>query len=133
MKKIDLARDAAVRTVHRVLREGAYSNIALKEELDKDRLERVDKALVTEIVNGTLRNLTRIDWIISRFIKMKSIDPWIEDIIRCGIYQILFLDRIPDSAVCNESAELARKYGNEGTVRLVNGVLRNISRNNFLD
>jgi len=129
MKKIDLARDAAVRTVHRVLREGAYSNIALKEELDKDRLERVDKALVTEIVNGTLRNLTRIDWIISRFIKMKSIDPWIEDIIRCGIYQILFLDRIPDSAVCNESAELARKYGNEGTVRLVNGVLRNISRN----
>ncbi|HRU42606.1 MAG TPA: transcription antitermination factor NusB, partial [Candidatus Diapherotrites archaeon] len=75
MKKIDLARDAAVRTVHRVLREGAYSNIALKEELDKDRLERVDKALVTEIVNGTLRNLTRIDWIISRFIKMKSIDP----------------------------------------------------------
>ena len=128
MKKIDLARNAAVRIVYRVLREGAYSNIALKEELDKGKLERLDKALVTEIVNGTLRNLTRIDWITTRFIKAKRIDPWIEDIIRCGIYQILFLDRVPDSAVCNESAELARKHGHEGAVRFVNGVLRNISR-----
>ncbi|TAH60801.1 MAG: 16S rRNA (cytosine(967)-C(5))-methyltransferase RsmB [Methanosarcina mazei] len=128
MKRIDLARDAAVRTVYRVLREGAYSNIALKEELDKDGLGRLDKAFVTEIVNGTLRNLTRIDWIMSLFIKTKKIEPWIEDIIRCGIYQIMFLDRVPDSAVCNESAELARKHGHEGTVKFVNGVLRNVSR-----
>jgi len=129
MKKIDLARDAAVRIVYKVLREGAYSNIAIKQELDKGSLARLDKALVTEIVNGTLRNLTRIDWIKSRFVKKNKIEPWIEDIIRCGIYQLLFLDRVPDSAVCNESAELARKHSHEGTVRFVNGVLRNISRN----
>jgi 16S rRNA (cytosine967-C5)-methyltransferase len=129
MKNIDQARDAAVRTVYRVLREGAYSNIAVREELDKDGLGRLDKAFITEIVNGTLRNLTRIDWIMSRFIKTKKIEPWIEDIIRCGIYQIIFLDRVPDSAVCNESAELARSRGHEGAVKFVNGVLRNISRN----
>lgn len=129
MKKIDLARDAAVRIVYRVLREGGYSNIAVKQELDYGSLGRLDKALVTEIVNGTLRNLTRIDWIKSRFIKKSNIEPWIEDIIRCGIYQIIFLDRVPDSAVCNESAELARKHGHEGAVKFVNGVLRNISRN----
>jgi 16S rRNA (cytosine967-C5)-methyltransferase len=129
MKKIDMARDAAVRTVHRVLREGAYSNIAIKQELDKGSLTKLDKALVTEIVNGTLRNLTRIDWIISQFVKKSKIEPWIEDIIRCGIYQLLFLEKVPDSAVCNESAELARKHGHEGTVKFVNGVLRNISRN----
>ena len=129
MKNIDLARDAAVRIVYKVLREGAYSNIAVKQELDENGLGRLDKALVTEIVNGTLRNLTRIDWIKSQFIKKNKIEPWIEDIIRCGIYQLLFLDRVPDSAVCNESAELARKHGHEGTVKFVNGVLRNISRN----
>lgn len=129
MKKIDLARDAAVKVVNRVLREGAYSNIALKQELDEGGLLRLDKALVTEIVNGTLRNLTRINWVKSQFIKKNKIEPYIEDIIRCGIYQLLFLDRVPDSAVCNESAELARKHGHEGTVKFVNGVLRNISRN----
>lgn len=129
MKKIDKARDAAVRVVYRVLREGAYSNVALKQELDAGGLLRLDKALVTEIVNGTLRNLTRIDWVKSHFIKKNKIEPWIEDIIRCGVYQLLFLDRVPDSAVCNESAELARKHGHEGTVKFVNGVLRNISRN----
>lgn len=129
MKKIDRARDAAVRIVYKVLREGAYSNIAVREELDRSGLGRLDKALVTEIVNGTLRNLTRIDWIKSQFIKKKRTEPWIEDIIRCGIYQLLFLDKVPDSAVCNESAELAREHGHEGTVKFVNGVLRNISRN----
>jgi len=129
MKKIDQARDAAVRIVYKVLREGAYSNIAIREVLDESGLFRLDKALVTEIVNGTLRNLTRIDWIKSQFIKKNKIEPWIEDIIRCGIYQLLFLTKIPDSAVCNESAELARKHGHEGTVKFVNGVLRNISRN----
>jgi 16S rRNA (cytosine967-C5)-methyltransferase len=129
MKKIDEARDAAVRIVHKVLREGAYSNIAVKQELDESKLGRLDKALVTEIVNGTLRNLTRIDWVKSQFAKKDKIEPWIEDIIRCGIYQIIFLDRVPDSAVCNESSELSRKHGHEGTVRFVNGVLRNISRN----
>lgn len=129
MKKIDLARDAAVSVIYRVLREGAYSNIAIKQELDKGGLLKLDKALVTEIVNGTLRNLTRIDWVKSQFVKKNKIEPWIEDIIRCGIYQLLFLDRVPDSAVCNESAELARKHGHEGTVKFVNGVLRNVSRN----
>ncbi len=129
MKSIDLARDAAVTIIYKVLREGAYSNIAIKQELDKSGLLKLDKALITEIVNGTLRNLTRIDWIKSQFVKKDKIEPWIEDILRCGIYQLLFLDRVPDSAVCNESAELARKHGHEGTVKFVNGVLRNISRN----
>lgn len=129
MKKTDPARDAAVKTVYRVLRGGGYSNIAVKQELDEGSLGRLDKALVTEIVNGTLRNLTRIDWIKSQFVKKNNIDPWTEDILRCGIYQIIFLDRVPDSAVCNESAELARSHGHEGTVKFVNGVLRNVSRN----
>ncbi len=129
MKNNCWAREEAVKIISRVVRENAYANIAAKQSLDQCTLSRVDKALVTEIVNGTLRNLGRIDWIKDQFARTKKLSPWVEDILRCGIYQLLFLERVPDSAVCNESAELARKHGHEGAVKFVNGVLRNISRN----
>ncbi len=128
MNKIVNAREAAMVIVNKVLRENAYANLALKRVLEKTTLSRVDKALVTELVNGTLKNLIKIDYIAGQFIKVKKLDAHIEDIIRIGIYQILYLDRVPDSAVCNEAANLARKYSNEGAVKFVNGVLRNISR-----
>lgn len=130
MEKIENAREAALLIIQKVLRENAYSNIALKKGLEKSSLSRVDKALVTEIVNGTLKNLIKIDWIVAQFIKISQnkLDKYIQDIIRTGIYQIIFLDKIPDSAVCNESVKLARKYSNEGAVKFTNGVLRNISR-----
>lgn len=123
------AREEAVKILSKVLRQDAYSNVALKHALDTAELSRVDKALVTEIVNGTLKNLIRIDWIISQYAKTKKLSPWTEDILRSGVYQIFYLDRVPDSAVCNESANLARKLDSEGSVKFVNGVLRNIARN----
>lgn len=128
MNKIVNAREAALVILSKVLRENAYANLALKKTLEKTSLSRVDKALVTELVNGTLKNLIKIDYITGQFVKAKKLDAHIEDILRIGIYQILYLDRVPDSAVCNEAANLARKYSNEGAVKFVNGVLRNISR-----
>ncbi|MDF2532248.1 MAG: sun protein, partial [Clostridia bacterium] len=131
MNKIVNAREAAIVIINKVLREKAYSNIALKQVLEQSGLSRVDKALVTEIVNGTLKNLFKLDYIAGQFVKMNKnkLDKHVEDILRTGIYQIMYLDRIPDSAVCNEGSNLARKYSNEGAVRFVNGVLRNVSRN----
>jgi 16S rRNA (cytosine967-C5)-methyltransferase len=125
------ARETAVIILDKVLHEKAYSNIALKQGLEHSKLSRVDKALVTEIVNGTLKNLIKLDFIAGQFVKMNmsKLDKYIEDILRTGIYQIMYLDRIPDSAVCNEGANLARKYSNEGTVKFINAVLRNVSRN----
>jgi 16S rRNA (cytosine967-C5)-methyltransferase len=131
MSKLVNAREAALVIISKVLREKAYSNIALKQVLEQSDLSRVDKALVTEIVNGTLKNLIKLDYIADQFIKMNKnkLNKNVEDIIRSGIYQIMYLDRIPDSAVCNEGSNLARKYSNEGAVKFVNGVLRNVSRN----
>ncbi|HYE09606.1 MAG TPA: 16S rRNA (cytosine(967)-C(5))-methyltransferase RsmB [Patescibacteria group bacterium] len=131
MNKIVNAREAAIVIINKVLREKAYSNIALKQVLEQSSLSRVDKALVTEIVNGTLKNLIKLDYIAGQFVKINKskLDKHVEDILRTGIYQIMYLDRIPDSAVCNEGSNLARKYTNEGAVRFVNGVLRNVSRN----
>lgn len=125
------ARETAIIILDKVLQEKAYSNIALKQGLEYSNLSRVDKALVTEIVNGTLKNLIKLDYIMGQFIKMNisKLDKNVDNILRTGIYQIMYLDRIPDSAVCNEGSNLARKYANEGAVKFVNGVLRNVSRN----
>ena len=130
MNNIVNARETAIIILNKVLREKAYSNIALKQALEQSNLSRVDKALVTEIVNGTLKNLIKLDYIAGHFIKMNKnkLNKHVEDILRTGIYQIMYLDRIPDSAVCNEGSNLARKYSNEGAVKFVNGVLRNVSR-----
>ncbi|HHY77373.1 MAG TPA: 16S rRNA (cytosine(967)-C(5))-methyltransferase RsmB [Clostridiales bacterium] len=129
MKK-NWAREEAFLILNNIIDKGAYSNIELRKRLNKSNLTKLDKALVTEIVNGTLRNLIYIDWVIKKFssIKEEKISPTVRNIIRSGIYQILFLDKIPDSAVCNESVELAKKYDNIGSARFVNGLLRNISR-----
>ncbi len=128
--KNNCAREKALKIFTSIVRDKAYSNIALKKQLDLTELNKLDKALVTEIVYGTLKNLILIDWVLDQFIKTNrnKIKPIIEDLLRCGTYQIMFLDRVPDSAVCNESSELGRKYGHEGIVKFVNGILRNISR-----
>ena len=125
------AREEAYLILNNIIDKDAYSNIELRRRLNKSNLTKLDKALVTEIVNGTLRNLIYIDWVIKQFSKIKEekIKSNVKNIIRSGIYQILFLDKIPDSAVCNESVELAKKYDNIGSSKFVNGLLRNVSRN----
>src|SRR5690606_5317838 len=77
------------------------------------------------------------DWIISKVskIKIKKIDPIILEILRIGVYQIVFMEKVPNSAAVNESVKLAKKYSHKGSVSYVNGVLRNIIRKraNILD
>jgi 16S rRNA (cytosine967-C5)-methyltransferase len=75
--------------------------------------------------------MIKLDFIIAKFVKMdmSKLDKNVENILRTGVYQIMYLDRVPDSAACNEGSNLARKFSNEGTVKFVNGVLRNVSRN----
>lgn len=124
-------REAAVRTLYEIDVNNAYSNAAMKKILAENSFEKRDKALFSEIVCGTLKNKIKIDYVISTFsrVKPKKISPWVLNILRTGAYQILFLDRVPDSAACNEAARLAGKYSNRGSVGFVNGMLRSISRN----
>lgn len=124
------AREEAFLILNNITKKGAYSAIELRRGLNNSNLKKNDKALVTEIVNGTLRNLIKIDWIIKKYIKIKwdKISDNIKNILRCGVYQIIFLERVPDSAVCNECVELSKKYENIGASKFVNAVLRNISR-----
>ena len=126
-----MARELALKVLVEVFQNGAYSNIALNDCLNKEDLKSCDKAFITEIVYGVLEYKERIDYIISQFssVKLKKISYWILNILRMGIYQIIFMDKVPNSAAVNESVKLAKKHGHAYSVKFVNGVLRNIAKN----
>lgn len=124
------ARELALRILIAVEEEGAYANIALHRILEKYRPGKLDRAFTTELAYGTLRSLNTLDWILARFVKkpLESQTAAVRNILRLGVYQLIFMDRVPPSAACNEGAELARKHGHPGSVKFVNGVLRSVSR-----
>jgi len=90
-----------------------------------------DKSFLTELVYGTVRWCGKLDWVIGQFIhqkKLKRLPPEIVEILRLGLYQLFFLDSVPDHAAVNESVELAKKHGYNGVSGLVNAVLRRAIR-----
>lgn len=124
------SREAALKALYEIDVNNAYTNSVLNSIIKEANLDTREKALFSEIVYGVVKNRLKIDYVINSFskVKTKKISAWVLNIIRIGIYQILFLDKIPDSAACNECVKLAKKYSNKGGVGFVNGILRNISR-----
>lgn len=115
-----------------ITRDGEYSHIVLKNVLDKYQyLDKRERAFITRVVNGTLEHMIEIDYIINQFSKVKvnKMKPVIRTIMRSSVYQMKYMDSVPDSAVCNEAVKLAGKRGFVNLKGFVNGVLRNISRN----
>lgn len=106
----------------------AFSNISINSHVKK--FNSRDENLIREIVYGVIENKKYIDYIISQVSTrpIKKIHPPILEILRIGVYQIVFMDKIPDRAAVNETVQLSKKYGHKGTVKYVNGILRNISR-----
>lgn len=121
-------RKAAVETLLDIEKNGEYSVKAINEALRN--LEPRDKAFANEIILGVMRNKLRLDFIIQSYSKVKlaKMTPYVLQVLRCGVYQILYMDKIPVSAACNEAVKLtaARAKSAKG---FVNGVLRNIARN----
>lgn len=132
---IDKARQIALKVLYKIDKEQAYSNIALDYELknNKGKLNEKDIGLISQIVYGTTTWKLTLDTIIEKYskIKLKKISPWIINILRMGIYQIIFLDKIPKHSAVDESVNLAKKYGNKGSVGFVNAVLRKITKNDY--
>ncbi len=115
-----------------ITRDGEYSHIALRQVLDQYQyLDKKERAFITRVVNGTLERMIEIDYILNQFSKVKvnKMKPVIRTIMRSSVYQIKYMDAIPDAAVCNEAVKLAGKRGFGQLKGFVNGVLRNISRN----
>lgn len=132
---IDKTREIALKILYKIDKEKAYSNIALNEEIKENRkkLEEKDIGLISEIVYGVTTWRLTIDEIIKKYskIKIKKISPWILNILRMGIYQIIFLDKIPKSAAVNESVNLAKRYGHSSSSNFVNAILRKVEKSDY--
>ena len=125
------ARLIALRVIDNVFSNGAYSNIALNKAFSANKVSDLDRRFVTELVYGSIKAKGTLDWILEQNVSrsLNKISPVILNILRLGVFQIYFLERIPASAACNEAVNLAKKFGHIGTVKFVNAVLRNCVRN----
>lgn len=124
-------RELVLEVLLAVTRDGEYSHIALSNVLNKYQyLDKKDRAFLTRVTEGTLENLIRINYIINSFSKVpvNKMKPQIRCIIQSAVYQIYFMDAVPDSAACNEAVRLAKQKGFRSLSGFVNGVLRSISR-----
>ena len=127
---MDKAREIAIKILNEVHEEGAYANVALARQLRKADLSDQDRRFVTELVYGAVKAGDTLDWILRRYVNrpLKKIPPMVRDILRLGLYQIFYLDKVPASAACNTAVELTKKYSHAGTVKFVNAVLRTAVR-----
>lgn len=130
----DFARESALKILVKINEENAYSNIVLDEYLNQNRekLNKKDINLISEIVYGTVTWRLTIDYIIQKYskIKLKKMSSWVLNILRMGTYQIIFLDKIPKSAAVNESVNLSKKYAYKST-GLINAILRKIEKSDY--
>lgn len=124
------ARQTALQVLHALDTQHAYTDVVLRQTLRDGRLDRRERAFVTECVYGVVRWQGRIDWLLTHACRypLESLTPWIRNALRLGVYQCLWMSGVPHPAAVHETVALARRFGHAGTARLVNGVLRTLLR-----
>ena len=129
-KKPVSAREAAYRSLVRCENDGSYTNLEIDSKIKKYRLEGAERSLFTVLVYGVTERRLTLDFRLSPCVTggLGRLAPEVVTVLRLGAYQILYLDRIPDSAAVNESVELARRHCPGGAHKLVNAVLRELCR-----
>jgi 16S rRNA (cytosine967-C5)-methyltransferase len=128
------SRYLAVEILEKIELEDAYSNLLLRKVIDENELPKEEKNLLTELVYGVVQRKMTLDYQLAPFFKnQKKLDNWVRQVLRLSLYQMEYLDRIPDHAIVNEAANIARSKGHRGIVGLVNGVLRNVQRKGVRD
>lgn len=123
-------REAALKALYQSEKSGMFVRDALGDLWRQYDFDSRDRAFATELVYGTVRWRKRLDWVLDQLIRkgVSSLTAWIRHILRMGVYQLLMMNQVPDSAATDEAVKLARRYGHAGTVKLTNAVLRNVIR-----
>lgn len=109
----------------------SYSHVVIRSVLEKyNYLDVQEKAFIKRVTEGTLERMIQIDYCLNQFSKVPvhKMKPFIRSLLRMSVYQLLFMEHVPDAAVCNEAVKLARKKHFQSLKGFVNGVLRSISR-----
>ena len=121
-------RELAVEALTRVFKNKAYSNIEINNILKNSDMSDADKRLMTNIVYGVIQHKYVLEYQLEPYLKDKKLDLWLDLLLQTAIYQLSYLDKIPEHAVLNESTEIAKQKANRGAGNLVNAVLRNFQR-----
>lgn len=134
--KVDLAREIALKILYKIDKQSGYSNLVLDEYLENERkkLTKNDIEFISKIVYGVVTWKLTLDSILEKYSKTKinKISTWIINILRMGIYQIIFLDKVPKSAAVDESVKLCKKYGFK-SANFVNAILRKVEKEDYLE
>ncbi|GAB3069728.1 16S rRNA (cytosine(967)-C(5))-methyltransferase RsmB [Salinicoccus sesuvii] len=120
-------REMALEAYSRVMDEGGYSNIVLNDMIKSSDLAPNDRGLLTEIVYGTISKKLTIQFYIRPFIRTK-LKRWQKNLLDITVYQIVWLDRVPNYAAINEAVDIAKKWGGPQAGKAINGILRNFER-----
>lgn len=126
-----MSRKTALRVLIACRTKGAWADAALKAQIARDGLSGPDAALCSRLVYGVMQNQLLLDFYLDAYCSqpVDHLQPPLSDILRLGAYQILFLDKVPDSAAVNESVNLSKIFKRGQAAGLVNAVLRKISQN----
>lgn len=123
-------RNTALNVLLKIEQDNAYSNIALNSAIKENRLSGLDSSFVSALVYGVLERKITLDYIIKQYSKipLRKIEIKTKMILRLGILQLLFMDKVPESAAVNESVNLAKKHKLQKSSGFINGILRSITR-----
>lgn len=123
-------RKAAALSLNSCIKNGRFVNLELDSIIKKYKFEGLDKSFFTALLYGSAERLITLDYIISKFstVALEKIDPVVLCILRISVYQIMYMDRVPDNAVCNEAVEISKRITKTGAANFINAVLRSICR-----
>lgn len=113
-------------------KEAGFCNVLIRQVLQKyDYLPVQEKAFIKRVTEGTVERRIELDYILDQFssVPVPKMKPLVRQLMRMSVYQLFYMDAVPDSAVCNEAVRLAQKRHFQSLKGFVNGVLRNIARN----
>ncbi len=125
-------RVLAVQTLARV-KDGAYSNLQLNQVIKKHDLSDADRRLLTTLVYGVIQHRLTLAYWLEPFVANKKLDDWVRELLYTALFQMQYLDKIPQHAVFNESIEVAKILGHVGIRKFVTGILHDISRKGLRD
>ncbi|MEW9501354.1 16S rRNA (cytosine(967)-C(5))-methyltransferase RsmB [Jeotgalibacillus marinus] len=121
------AREAALHILEQIDKNQSYSNLLLNHAVKKFSIKGPDVGLLTELTYGTIQRKLTLDFYLQPFIK-KKVENWVRNLLRMSLYQMVYLDRVPERAAIHEAVEIAKKKGHKGIAGLVNGILRSVQR-----
>ncbi len=123
-------REVALQVLIQIEKEQAYSNLLLNQTINSGEVEKRDIGLLTELVYGTVQRKLTLTFFLTPFVKkgLESLEPWVKTLLQMSVYQLVYLERVPERAVIHEAVTIAKKRGHDGTASLVNGILRSVQR-----